>query len=246
MTDTQFIRGPNGQIAYEWVGGDSTLPPIVFLHGFKSDMAGSKAEFLKSYCLQTGRDFLRFDMNAHGRSAGDFMHFTIGKALADTEFMIGEALCHPAIIIGSSMGGWIGLRLLQTMPQKIHGYIGIAAAPNFTRKISNALTDEQQKELRENGFITEDSGYAEPYIFTQKLFDDGENHCLLDQAIEYNGPVHLIQGKQDTSVDWRMPEAIRKCFSHDIKITLIDDGDHSLSRESDLNILKSAVEEMSS
>lgn len=246
MTDTQFISGPHGEIAYEWVDGSNDLPPIIFLHGFKSDMMGSKAEFLKQYCLETGRDFLRFDVFAHGQSDGDMMDFTISKALDDTLFMLTEALCRPGIVIGSSMGGWIGLRLLQECPRKIAGFIGIAAAPDFTHKILSKLDDNHKSQLKDNGYITEDSGYAEPYIFTQALFDDGEAQCLLDQTIAYDGPVHLLQGKQDTSVDWHVPDAINTCFDGRAKITLIDDGDHSLSREQDLNVLKSAIEQMTS
>ncbi|PCH99429.1 MAG: alpha/beta hydrolase, partial [Alphaproteobacteria bacterium] len=91
MIDYETVKGPNGEIAYEWVDGTTDLPPIVFLHGLKSDMEGSKAEYLRQYCLETGRDFLRFDVFAHGKSDGDFMDFTMGKAVEDTIFMLTEA-----------------------------------------------------------------------------------------------------------------------------------------------------------
>lgn len=244
MTDTQFISGPNGRIAYEWVDGSNDLPPIVFIHGFKSDMTGSKAEFLKQYCLETGRDFLRFDVFAHGQSDGNFMDFTIGKALEDTRFMLTEALNRPGLIIGSSMGGWIGLRLLQDCPQKIAGFIGIAAAPDFTKKILDQLNEAQLHDLQAHGYISEPSDYGEPYIFTKTLFTDGGEHCLLHSTIDYHGPIHLLQGKLDTSVDWQMPLAINQCLNGRARITVIPDGDHSLSREQDLQTLKNAIEEM--
>lgn len=171
------------------------------------------------------------------------MDFTIGKALDDTVFMLNRFFeGRPVIVIGSSMGGWIGLRLLQEMPEHIHGFIGIAAAPDFTRNIQAKLTDDHRRQLRENGFVAEESDYAEPYIFTQALFDDGEAHCLLDSVIDFDGPVHLLQGKQDTSVDWHMPEAITRVLNGKAKTTLIDDGDHSLSRPQDLAILQSLIE----
>jgi hypothetical protein len=245
MTDIKFIEGPNGKLAYKFYEGDNELPPVVFLCGFKSDMDGSKAQWLHDYCVENNRTFLRFDYFAHGKSDGDFKDYTIGKGLADTQFMISEFFDRPVIVIGSSMGGWIGLRLLQTMPEKVHGLIGIAAAPDFTRKIYASLHDGHLKQLDEKGYIEEDSGYEEPYIFTRGLFEDGEAHCLLGSKIDFEGDVHLLQGKQDTSVDWRMPELIENCFKHRVDIEIIEDGDHSLSRPQDLEILRKSIEQMS-
>jgi len=241
---TQTIDGPNGKIAYDYHEGDTSLPPIIFLCGFKSDMGGSKAEWLKDYCVANNRTFLRFDYFAHGQSDGDFMHFTIGRGVMDSIFMIEKFISQPAIIIGSSMGGWIGLRLMQFIPNMMHGFIGIAAAPDFTRKLYAALDDGHLAQLAERGYIEEESGYEEPYIFTKALFDDGENHCVLDSKLHFDGAVHLIQGKQDSSVDWHVPNQIKTCFDQDITVTFIDDGDHSLSRPQDLEILKDAIEAM--
>jgi pimeloyl-ACP methyl ester carboxylesterase len=245
MTDIQFLNGPHGEIAYQLVEGNNTLPPIIFLCGFKSDMGGSKAEWLHDYCVKNHRTYLRFDYFAHGKSDGDFKNYTIGKGVMDSIFTIERLIQRPAIIIGSSMGGWIGLRLMRFIPDKIHGFIGIAAAPDFTRKIYAQLDDGHLAQLNDNGYIEEDSGYDEPYTFTRELFDDGEIHCLLDTKIPFNGDVHLIQGKMDTSVDWNMPDAINHVFDGRAKITLIDDGDHSLSRPQDLDILQSTIKEMS-
>ena len=240
-----FIDGPNGKIAYEYLEGNAGLSPIVFLCGFKSDMNGSKAQWLSDYCKRNNRTFLRFDYFAHGQSTGYFMDYTISKGIMDSIFMIEKFITSPAIIIGSSMGGWIGLRLMQFIPDKIHGFIGIAAAPDFTRKIYSSLDDGYLKQLDEKGFIEEESGYEEPYIFTRALFEDGENHCLLNSKMLFDGPVCLLQGKQDSSVDWHVPEAIAKCFDQQIDITLIEDGDHSLSRPEDIEILQKTIETMS-
>ncbi len=246
MTDIKFIDSPNGKIAYQYVEGDSNLPPIIFLCGFKSDMGGSKAQWLHDYCIKNNRTYLRFDYFAHGQSDGDFKNYTIGHGVMDSMFMMNEFIKRPAIVIGSSMGGWIAMRLIQMMPDLVHGFIGIAAAPDFTRKIYAQLDDGHLNQLQEKGYIEEDSGYEEPYIFTRELFDDGEMHCLLDTKIPFGGGVHLIQGKQDTSVDWHVPDAINAVFDGRAEITLIDDGDHSLSRPQDLDVLQGAIEKMSS
>jgi len=241
MPDIHYLEGLNGKIAYDFYQGSSDLPPIIFLCGFKSDMNGSKAAYLSKLCTAENRTFLRFDYFAHGHSDGDFMDFTIGKAIMDTRLIINELINSPAIIIGSSMGGWVALRLLQMIPDAIHAFIGIAAAPDFTRKIYASLDDGHLAQMDEKGYFEEPSDYDEPYIFTKLLLNEGENHCVLDQKIDFQGSVHLIQGKQDTSVDWHVPDAINQCLDGRAQITLIDDGDHSLSRPSDLKTLKQLI-----
>lgn len=244
--DYQIIASPRGtNIAYRYNEGSADLPPIVFLCGFKSDMDGSKAEFLDSLCRQTDRTFLRFDYFAHGKSDGDFMDFTIGKAVEDAAFMIEKFIAEPAIIIGSSMGGWVGLRLCEMIPNKIFGFIGIAAAPDFSAEIAGQLKETQKQSLAENGYFTEPSGYEEPYIFTNCFFEDGALHCLLHKTIATDKPVHLLQGKLDKAVPWEKAERIKRTLNGNAAITYIDDGDHSLSRPQDLEILQNAIHKMS-
>ena len=36
-------------------------PCVIFLGGFRSDMEGTKAQYLSDWCEKNGRSFLRFD-----------------------------------------------------------------------------------------------------------------------------------------------------------------------------------------
>ena len=54
-----------------------TGPTIVFLPGYASDMAGSKAVALDEWAGRTGRAFVRFDYRGCGESAGAFEDFTL-------------------------------------------------------------------------------------------------------------------------------------------------------------------------
>jgi pimeloyl-ACP methyl ester carboxylesterase len=244
MTNFQIITNQSSTLAYQLIQGSSTLPPIIFLTGFKSDMMGSKAEYLAHYCIEHNRTFLRFDFFGHGQSNGDFIDFTLSHAINDAIFMINTLIKKPAIIVGSSMGGWVGLRLMELIPNNIFGLIGIAAAPDFTAEIKSQLTPNLISDLNTNGFFEQESDYEEPYIFTKKLLDDGDQHCVLDRVIQINKPVHLLQGKVDNAVPWDKANRINKTLNGNATITFIDDGDHSLSRPQDLEILKSAIEEM--
>ena len=66
-------------------------PTVVFLPGFRSDMAGDKATALPRSAPSAGQAMLRFDYSGHGASGGDFMDGTIGAWAADALAAIDRA-----------------------------------------------------------------------------------------------------------------------------------------------------------
>lgn len=221
-------------------------PGVLFLPGFRSDMAGSKASFLEEKCKESGYAYTRFDYSGHGLSKGNFAKLTLSDWLKDCELMLTRVAHGPQIIVGSSMGGWLGLRLCMEHPQLVHGFVGIAAAPDFTEEIEEKMTAEHRAQIMQKGYFEEENDYSdEPYIFTQDLLVDGRRHNLLDKELSYSGPVHLLQGKEDKDVPWQKAERIKTCLVNtDAKITYIEDGNHSLSRPEDLELLWRAISSM--
>ena len=86
-------------------------PTFVWLGGFKSDMAGTKAEALAAWADKSGRAFLRFDYSGHGKSGGRFEDGSIGAWTDDAAAVIAAESGGPLVLVGSSMGGWISLLL---------------------------------------------------------------------------------------------------------------------------------------
>ena len=83
-------------------------PGLFWLGGYKSDMKGTKAVALADWAAQQKRACVRFDYSGHGESEGAFTDGTIGRWLADS-LAVFDACCNgPQILIGSSMGGWLG------------------------------------------------------------------------------------------------------------------------------------------
>ena len=66
--------GAPRRIAALWRRGAGA--PVVWLGGFRSDMAGTKAEALAKWAHERDRSFLRFDYFGHGESSGDFENST--------------------------------------------------------------------------------------------------------------------------------------------------------------------------
>lgn len=241
----QYINNRRGEkLAYVHVQAkDESLPAVMFLGGFKSDMQGTKALFLEEFCTSRAQEFVRFDYAGHGLSEGEFADGTVGMWADDAQDILDNILKRDVILVGSSMGGWIALLLLLRRADRVKGVIGIAAAPDFTRDIESKMSADESKMMAETGRIEVPNEYSDdPYIFTQALLDDGEQNSLLGVDHNIDVPLTLIQGKLDNSVQWEKADKIQSCF-HGPKtdVIFIDDGDHSLSRPQDLEILRDCL-----
>ncbi len=238
--DTQILTRRDGAtIAYRHLEGDN--PGIVFLHGLNSDKDGTKAVALLDLCRREGRGFLAMDMFGHGESSGDFMDGTISRWVDDVYDVMLQVCSGPQVVVGSSMGGWIMLRVALEQPSLVSGLIGIAAAPDFTEDLMwAAMSAADREHLQSHGFIEQPSEYSDdPYIISLKLIEDGRENLVLRAPIPITKPVHLLHGQQDDDVPWRVSLDVQdKVEGEDVTVTLVKDGDHRLSREQDLDLLR--------
>lgn len=232
-------------LAYHYFEGQSDLPPVVFLGGFRSDMEGTKALYLEKTCKERDQSFLRFDYSGHGQSYGQFEEGFIGQWTGDAHDIITDKISRPAILVGSSMGGWISLLLALNHPSLFYGLIGLAAAPDFTRWIEEGMNAKQKNDLNKNGLFLLENDYGDPYAISKKLLDDGRKQSILNKNITVNFPVILIQGKKDADVPWQTAEKIKEVFGgKNIEVIYINEGDHRLSSPDELEIINGAILKM--
>ncbi len=219
-------------------------PEVLFLGGFASDMTGTKALFLEAHCRGTGRAFTRFDYRGRGASSGRFEDGTIGDWLADAIAVLDRVVEGPAVLVGSSMGGWLMLLLALARPERVKGLVGIASAPDFTERLLRpGLSVEALAELRDKGLCRLPSAYGEPLPITARLLDEGREHLILGAPIAIGCPIHLLHGQEDPDVPWRMSlELAGRLESRQVTLELVKDGDHRLSRETDLRRIASALD----
>jgi pimeloyl-ACP methyl ester carboxylesterase len=233
--------GPN--LAYQRVepmGFGRQLPGVLFLGGFNSDMTGTKAMALESFCRDRGQGFLRFDYSGHGRSAGDFREGSIGRWKDDALAVFDSLTSGDQILVGSSMGGWIMLLLARARPDRVKAMIGIAAAPDFTENLVWAtLSEDDRVRLMHDGHLAQPSEYsATPYVITRKLIEEARDHLLLGSSIAVDVPVRLLHGMADRDVPFQTSLTLaHRLTSTDVEICLVKEGDHRLSRPSDLSKL---------
>lgn len=234
-----------GHIAYR--RRDGAGPELLFLGGFRSDMGGTKARALDDFAAAAGRAVIRFDYRGHGDSSGRFEEMTIGEWVADGLAVLDAIAQGPLILIGSSMGAWIALRLALARPQRLAGLVTIAAAPDFTEDLIWARLDEDQRaRMRKDGRLERPSKYApNPDIVTLRLIEEGRRHLVLRGPIAIACPVRMLHGTQDEDVPWRCSlELLARIESGDARLTLIKGGDHRLSEPCQIEALLAAVAEL--
>jgi alpha-beta hydrolase superfamily lysophospholipase len=246
MSETNgFLTRPDGErLAWRRVAGEG--PVVVWLGGFRSDMAGTKAEALADWARAAGRDFLRFDHFAHGESSGDFLQASVTRWREDALAVIDELTEGPLVLVGSSMGGWIACLAAMARPERIGSLVLVAPAPDFTSKLMPLqFPPEALDAIRETGVWMQPSAYGDPSPITRTLLEDGARWSILDSPVPITAPVRILQGGEDPDVPWRHAlELAQALKSRDVVFTLVKDGDHRLSRPQDLARLLATVDEV--
>lgn len=225
-------------------------PGLFWLSGFNSDMRGTKAQALDTWAAENGRACVRFDYSGHGESGGAFVDGTIGRWLEESLAVFDRFCSGPQIVVGSSMGGWLALLLAREVAKRqsgrsLAGLVLIAPAPDFTEELMwMGLSSDARKEIETKGQWLRPSEYGDPYPITRALIEDGRKHLVLGSSINVGCPVRILQGAKDPDVPWQHAFALTSQLpSDDVVLTLIQDGDHRLSRPQDIARLIAAVAE---
>jgi len=244
MCESEFLRVGEERIALRHRVG-KTPPGLVWLGGYGSDMMGTKACYLDSFAAAHGLGCLRHDYSGHGESDGLFVEGTLSRWLAQS-LAVYEAKTRksePQILVGSSMGGWVALRMAQELRKRPHmaplaAIILLAPAPDFTATmIEPNLTDTQRQELEIRGFFEVETEYGSQ-IYSRVLIEDGRQNLVQKGLIETGCPLHIIHGCRDETVPYQYSlDLLAHLPLENVTLTLVHDGDHRLSRPQDLALL---------
>ncbi|MFM9975508.1 MAG: alpha/beta hydrolase, partial [Beijerinckiaceae bacterium] len=187
----QFLDVGEGEgarkIAVRCTPGAGT--PVVWLGGFKSDMASTKAAALDDWCKANGRPMVRMDYAGHGESLagngapGRFQDYVFSDWIEDACAVLSHCVESPPIIVGSSMGGWLAVliakrRMEQGQTGSIAGLVLIAPACDFTETLMwPQFPDHVKAEIMEKGIFNLPSAYSpEPTPITRALIEDGRKN----------------------------------------------------------------------
>jgi len=239
-----FLDADDGErIAWRSVAGAG--PTVVWLGGFRSDMAGTKAQALADWAKASGRACVRFDYLGHGESSGDFgAKGAITRWREDALAVIDRLTEGPLLLVGSSMGGWIACLAAMARPDRVAAMVLIAPAPDFTETLmAPGIPPEGRAALQRDGVWLRPSLYGDPYPITQVLLEDGARWSVLgSEPVPIDVPVRILQGAEDPDVPWSHAlQLAQQLASQDVVFTLVKDGDHRLSRPQDIARLIATV-----
>ena len=243
MNDVLFHDMPDGRrIAFRHTLGQG--PTLVFLPGYMSDMDGGKATALFAEAKAMGRAGLMLDYSGCGQSSGDFADGTLSRWREEVLALIEAYADGSVLLVGSSMGGWLMLLVAEELRESethpLAGIIGIAPAPDFT---TWGYSEEQRAMIADGQIVYEDNPYGpDPTPTHPGFFADGQEQLMLAGPIALDAPVRLLHGRRDEDVPWEISVALAETLdTDDVQLTLVWDGDHRLSSDSDIALLKRTV-----
>jgi len=251
--EPQFLEVGEGlrrrRVAYRLAeAGKGDGIALLWLPGFLSDMASTKAVALAGFAVAHGLPMLRFDYSGHGLSQGDLLGASIGDWLEEACNLLDRLGRRRTIIVGSSMGGWIALLLARKLAQqgylrRLAGLVLIAPAWDMTERLMwHRLPQAAKEAIERDGVYYEPSLYGDPYPITRHLIEEGRKHLLGVGTLHLDLPVRILQGMCDPDVPWgHALDLVDLLCRDDVELTLIKDGDHRQSRPQDLRRLESTV-----
>ena len=212
---------------------------IVFLHGFMSDLEGEKPRALLNFAKKNKLSFLALEYSGHGKSSEKFIEGNISKWSEQTSKLIRKKTKGSnLILVGSSMGAWISLKQFEIFKNRIIGFLGIGAAPEFLEHIMwKKFSKKMKKEIIKKGIYNLKHGDYE-YPITYQLIKDGRKNKVLNKKINLKIKVTMVHGEKDEAVPVSYSRKVLRLFPNaHKKINVIKNGNHSLSNKRGLKII---------
>jgi len=174
---------------------------VLYLHGFASSTASSKARFLSQRFQELGIEMRTPDLNLP-----DFSTLTVSRMLQQTDDAIDQMPDEPLVLIGSSLGGFVAIQAAAGRPERVHRLILLAPAVDFgatrMRQLGAVTLDDWKRSGRLNVFH---HGFGRMMQVHYALFEDASHYSAQDAYLPQ--PVLVFQGRFDDAVEPASVEA---------------------------------------
>lgn len=241
---------------------------LVFFPGFLSNMHSSKACRVFRYAQENNLECTVFDRYGHGASRPhytsaeyDGRRATMGRWLEDSLAVLDcvTEASRGQILIGSSMGTWLAILAGINRPERVAGILGIASAPDYTALLKEQIGENEDwsKQLYELGYVDVPTIYDRRgyYRLHEELIVEGDAHLILPEEstslsdLPRNIPVRLVHGMADTDIPFKHSQSLAHKLetsrrSDNVRLDLIQGGDHRLSSLEQLEVIKNVLEEI--
>ncbi|MEJ0063233.1 MAG: alpha/beta fold hydrolase [Alphaproteobacteria bacterium] len=241
---------------------------ITYIGGINTVRADSGAEPVAA-ALMGLPDALRpsftcFDYGGFGKSGGELYDLKFGQMLDDARSVV-EATAGPQILVGTSMGGFIALKLAQEEharklaaaesgskkgilgeKRKILAVVPINAAWNFSE-----LPNIRQvcRHIVTNIRHMRNGGRPLPSGLVREFLAEGRHHCLRtesspggEQRFPFGCPVLAIQGGADPLVKVeRSKELMRRIDAPATELYVFPEGNHHMTNDQVRHLVRNGL-----
>lgn len=155
----EFATASDGTaLAFERLGPETDGPVIMLVHGFGSSrLQNWKSTGWYGGLASAGFSCVAMDCRGHGDSGKPHDEAAYGheRMAEDVLAVMDAAGMEAALLCGYSMGGFIGLRLLASHPERIRKLALAGVGANYLRE---SITSPQARAALADALLTEDKG----------------------------------------------------------------------------------------
>jgi len=193
---------------------------VLYLHGFASSPKSTKAGFFAERFEERGVAFECPDFNEP-----DFETLTMTRMLAQLGGALAEH-AEPATVMGSSLGGTLGVLAASRFPDRVNRLVLMAPAVMFAKPGHHLLPPDRIRSWRERGALPFfHYAYGEERPLDVAFYEDSLRYDAFGAA--FDQPTLVFQGRRDASVPPETVEAFAAARTN-VDLTLLDD-DHQLT-----------------
>jgi putative redox protein len=211
---------------------------IIFSHGLFSSKDGYKITRMAETIVSSGFTLMTFDFSFSGESEGCIKEISLSGEVDDLKCAIGIFLSKgikKIHLMGSSMGAAVTILAASESIVPVESLILIAAPIDF-RNLIPGITKTGFESADINGY-TPISGIMVNNRFIGELL----NTDMTAAVKNIPAPVLLIHGRNDSVVDFSNHKQFINNCPAECSSLVIEDGDHNLTRESDIAVISESV-----
>ena len=209
---------------------------VIFCHGLFSSKDGYKITSMAEHIVNAGYTLLTFDFSFVGESEGDISELSILQEVEDLRCAFSffqEYGIDTFHLIGSSMGGVVSLLFSSEKGTEIKTQILIATPVIFSDLKLTQNNFDNIDSIPDDGMTSIDGVPVHNRFFKEIMrLDMNKTLCGI------SAPTLVIHGGRDMVVDVANAHYTEERLSSRKKLVIIEDGDHNLKRDSDLQTLK--------
>jgi hypothetical protein len=197
---------------------------VLYLHGFASSPASSKATYIAERLRARGVRVEVPDLNRP-----DFSTLTVTRMLQQAGALM-DGAGEPVMLVGSSLGGFVAINLAAARPREVAHLVLLAPAVDFAPAEDSRRGPMSREwdidEWRRTGVLPVfHYGYGRLMQVRYSLYADAVQYDALSAVVPM--PTIVFQGTRDDTVDPAAVEAWARARPN-VELHLVDD-DHQLS-----------------